>query len=77
MTPEQTRIVYLPQKHLIIKGSYGSGKTAVACKRAKIIARSMAKEDNLYYIICDSRSMLKEETQQHPQINVFNNIKQE
>ena len=77
MTPEQTRIVYLPQKHLIIKGSYGSGKTAVACKRAKIIARSMAKEDSLYYIICDSRSMLKEEIQQHPEINLFHNVKQE
>ena len=77
MTPEQTRIVYLPQKRLIIKGSYGSGKTVVACKRAEIIARSMAKEDSLYYIICDSRSMLKEEIQQHPEINVFHNVKQE
>ena len=43
MTPEQTRIVYLPQKHLIIKGSNGSGKTVVACKRAEIIARSMKR----------------------------------
>ena len=77
MTPEQTRIVYLPQKHLIIKGSYGSGKTVVACKRAELIARAMTKEDSLYYIICDSRSMLREEIQQHPEINVFHNRKQE
>ena len=77
MTPEQTRIVYLPQKHLIIKGAHGSGKTVVACKRAELIARSMAKDDSLYYIICDSRSMLKEELQQLPGINVFHNIKQE
>ena len=77
MTPEQTRIVYLPQKHLIIKGSNGSGKTVVACKRAELIARSMSKNDSLYYIICDSRSMLKEEIQLPPEINVFHNIKQE
>ena len=77
MTPEQTRIVYLTQKHLIIKGSSGSGKTVVACKRAEIIARSMTKNDSLYYIICDSRSMLKEEIQLPPEINVFHNIKQE
>ena len=77
MTPEQTRIVYLPQKHLIIKGSNGSGKTVVACKRAELIARSMAKEDSLYYIVCDSRSMLKEEIQLPPEINIFHNIKQE
>ena len=66
MTPEQSKIAYLPQKHLIIKGTYGSGKTVVACKRAELIARSMTKEDSLYYIICDSRSMLKEAIQQHP-----------
>ena len=77
MTPEQTRIVYLPQKHLIIKGSNGSGKTVVACKRAEIIARSMTKNDSLYYIICDSRSMLKEKIQLPPEINIFHNIKQE
>ena len=77
MTPEQTGIVYLPQKHLIIKGSHGSGKTVVACKRAEIIARSMARDDSLYYIICDSRSMLKEEIQLHPEINIFHNMKQE
>ena len=77
MTPEQTRIVYLTQKHLIIKGSNGSGKTVVACKRAEIIARSMTKNDSLYYIICDSKSMLKEEMQLPPEINVFHNIKQE
>ena len=77
MTPEQTRIVYLTQKHLIIKGSNGSGKTVVACKRAEIIARSMTKNDSLYYIICDSKSMLKEEIQLPPEINVFHNIKQE
>ena len=76
MTPEQSRIVYLPQKHLIIEGSHGSGKTVVACKRAEIIARSMARDDSLYYIICDSRSMLKEEIQLHPKINVFHNTKE-
>ena len=76
MTPEQSKIAYLPQKHLIIKGTYGSGKTVVACKKAELIARSMTKEDSLYYIICDSRSMLKEEIQQHPEINILHNIKQ-
>ena len=77
LTPEQSKIVYLPQKHLIIRGNYGSGKTVVACKRAELIARSMTKEDSLYYIICDSRSMLKEQIQHHPEINIWHNIKRE
>ena len=76
MTPEQSRIAYLPQKHLVIEGSHGSGKTVVACKKAEIIACSMAMDDSLYYIICDSRSMLKEEMQLHPKINVFHNTKE-
>ena len=76
MTSEQTKIVYLPCKHLIIRGSYGSGKTVVARKRAEIISRSMTKDDSLYYIICDSRSVLKEELQLYPEINVFHNINQ-
>ena len=77
MTPEQTRIVYLPRKHLLIKGCSGSGKTVVAYKRAEIISRSLTKDDNFYYIICDSRGMFKEERQYHSKINVFYNIKQE
>ena len=76
LTPEQTKIVYLPCKHLIIQGYYGSGKTIVARKKAEIISRSMTKDDSLYYVICDSRSMLKEELQLCPKISVFHNINQ-
>ena len=73
MTPKQTRIVYSPKKHLMIKGCYGSGKTIVARKRAQIISELLGKEDSLYYIICDSRSMLKLELQLNPKVNIFQN----
>ena len=73
MTPTQTRLVYSPKKHIMIKGCYGSGKTIVASKRAQIISGLLGKEDSLYYIICDSRSMLKEELQLNSKINIFQN----
>ena len=76
MTPEQTNIVYSPKKHIIIKGCYGSGKTIVAHKRAERISGLLGKEDSLYYIICDSRSMLKVDTQFSSKINVFHNVRQ-
>lgn len=76
MTPAQTRIVYSPKKHLMIKGCYGSGKTIVACNRAQVISRLLGKEDSLYYIICDSKSMLKVDLQLNPEINVFHNVNQ-
>ena len=76
LTPTQTRIVYSPKKHLMIKGCYGSGKTIVACKRAQIISGLLGKEDSLYYIICDSRSMLKVDMQFNPKVNIYHNVKQ-
>ena len=76
MTPAQTRIIYSPKNHLMIKGCYGAGKTIVARKRAQIISGLLGKEDSLYYIICDSRSMLKVDMQLNPEVNVYHNVKQ-
>ena len=76
LTPTQTRIVYSPKKHLMIKGCYGSGKTIVARKRAQIISGLLGREDSLYYIICDSRSMLKVDMQMNSEVNVYHNVKQ-
>ena len=76
MTPEQTRIVYLPRTQLLIKGCNQSAKTIVACKKAEIISRSLTEDDSIY-IICDSRSILKEEMHQNSKINMFHNLNQE
>ena len=61
MTPHQLRIAYSLRKHIIIKGCYGSGKTIVALKKAEILSRSLTQDDSLYYIICESRSVLGKE----------------
>ena len=76
MTPQQLRIAYSSRKHMIIKGCYGSGKTTVARKRAEIISRSLTQDDSLYYIICDSISLLGKEMQLNTGIEVLCNDKQ-
>ena len=76
MTPEQKKVVYSSRKHLIIKGCYGSGKTIVACKKAEIISRSLKKDDSLYYIICDSRSVLRAEIKPVPKMELISNTDQ-
>lgn len=71
MTSEQRNIAYSADKHILIEGCYGSGKTIVANKKAEIIFESLGREDSLYYIICDSRSMLNVKIKSnYPQMNV-------
>ena len=76
MTTQQLRIAYSPRKHMIIKGCYGSGKTAVARKKAEIISHSLTQDDSFYYVICDSISLLGKEMQLNTGIEVFCNDKQ-
>ena len=76
MTREQLDIVYSLQKHLIIKGCYGSGKTIVARKKAETICRLLKDDDSLWYVICDSRSKLGEEIKLNLNIKVFYNERQ-
>ena len=51
-------------------------KKKVACKSAEIISRSLKKDDSLYYTFFGSKSMLQEEMQKYPRINVFRNVTQ-
>ena len=56
LTPEQTEIFYSQDKHIIIKGGFGCGKTIVA---AAILERLLENKNQKVYHICyDSRSSL-------------------
>ena len=76
MTPQQLRIAYSLRKHIMIKGCYGSGKTIVALKKAEILSRSLTQDDSLYYIICESRSVLGKEIQSNLGLKVVCNERQ-
>ena len=73
MKPEQTNIILSKHKHLLINGCYGSGKTIVACRRAKKFFEDLKPGETLHYITCDSRNKLGEGIEFIPKENVFSN----
>ena len=76
MTPDQTKIVYSPQKHLIINGCSGSGKSVVALKKAEIILSRLKPNEILRYITCNSSSLPGELIVLDPDLVIDNGSKQ-
>ena len=72
LTPEQIDILHSEDKHLIIDGPYGSGKSIIGRTKAKMIADNLPEKELLYYISCDSRSALLDEIQRsNPKIKIY------
>ena len=61
LTPEQIDILSSEDKHMIIDGPYGSGKSIIARKKGQMLAESLTSDELLYYISYDSRSDLLHE----------------
>jgi len=55
LTPEQQDIVYSINRHKIIKGPFGTGKTVVAQKILKLFANSPQDKEKTYYIMHDTQ----------------------
>ena len=58
LTLEQLRIVNSPNKHLMIQGCYGSGKSLIALKKAEMTSKILKENEILFFISYDSSSML-------------------
>ena len=58
LTPEQMKIFYSQEKHMIIKGGFGCGKTIVAAAILEKISKSLGEHEKLFFICYDSRSAL-------------------
>ena len=72
LTPEQIDILHSEDKHVIIDGPYGSGKSIIGRIKAKMIADNLSEEELLYYISYDSRSALLDEIQRsNPKIKIY------
>ena len=56
MTREQMEIVYSQNKHIIVRGGFGCGKTIVAAAVLKKISESLKNDEKLYCICYDPRS---------------------
>lgn len=76
LTPEQKDIFYSGDKHLIIKGPYGCGKTIIARKKLEMLSGEPAKngKNEIVYFVCyDPRSALYNEIGSMPNAKVYCN----
>ena len=58
LTLEQLQIVHTLNKHIMMQGCYGSGKSIIARKKAEIVSKMLNPNELLYFISYDSSSML-------------------
>ena len=76
LTPEQREILYSCDKHLIIKGPYGCGKTIIARKKLQMLSEefSESKKNGIVHFICyDPRSALVNEIRGSTNVKVHCN----
>ena len=57
-TPQQMEIHFSNTKHLIIQGSYGSGKSLLGLKKLELISKNLGQHEKIIYINFDQRSDL-------------------
>ena len=57
-TPQQMGIHFSTAKHVIIQGSYGSGKSLLGLKKLELIYKSLGREEKIIYVNFDHKSML-------------------
>ena len=69
LTPAQKRILYCGDKHLIVQGPYGSGKSILARKKLHLLSNKLKgskKEEQVHFICFDSQSALLSEVGRSP-----------
>ena len=57
-TPQQTDIYFSNDKHLVIQGSYGSGKSLLGLKKLELISKTLGRNEKIIYINFDRKSDL-------------------
>ena len=57
-TPQQMEICFSNRKHVVIQGSYGSGKSMLGLKKLELIWKNRGPDEKIVYINFDSKSKL-------------------
>ena len=57
-TPQQMNIHFSNAKHVVIQGSYGSGKSLLGLKKLELISNGLGRNEKIIYINFDSKSKL-------------------
>ena len=73
LTLEQLRIVNSLNKHLMIQGCYGSGKSLIALIKSEITSKNLKQNEVLCFISYDSSSMLTTDIQSTSKMKLYRN----
>ena len=73
LTLERLRIVNSPNKHLMIQGCYGSGKSLIALKKAEMTSKTLKQNEILCFISYDSSSMLTKDIASTSKMKLYGN----
>ena len=76
LTPMQKSILYSGDKHLIIQGPYGSGKSIIAHKKLQMLSDEITgskKNEETHFICHDSKSALLNEIGRIPNVTTHGN----
>ena len=74
LTPAQLDIIHSQDKHVIIKGGFGCGKSIIAAAMLKKIAESLKNDEKLFHICYDAKSeMLNEIGTKSDKVTPFHN----
>ena len=73
LTLEQLKIVSSPNKHLMIQGCYGSGKSLISLKKVEMTSKSLKQNEFLYFINYDSNNMLTADIVNIPNMKLYCN----
>ena len=76
LTPVQKRILYSGDKHLLIQGPYGSGKSIIARKKLQMLSdelKECKKKEVVHFISHDPKSALLSEIERSPNVKTHSN----
>ena len=77
LTPKQMETFYSQNKHMIIKGGFGCGKSIIAAAILEKIAQSVKNDEKLFHVCFESRSELLKKmvrnTQENDKVLPFHN----
>ena len=57
-TPQQMDVHFSDAKHIIVQGSYGSGKSILGLKKLELLSKSLGSHEKIIYINFDYQSQL-------------------
>ena len=76
LTPAQQRVLYSGNKHMIVEGPYGSGKSVIARKKLQMLLddfKRSKKSDEVHFICHDPKSALLQEIEVLPNMKTHGN----